>query len=107
MKRFRLRFLVRRLAIFVMLVCAYLAVWEVTKKWGVGIPGPFSVTHAYSPLPLVIAEEERQHFFADGVGGPRKHYLWLFGPRFKLPFDSTWFRRYPANKNRLIYELTS
>jgi hypothetical protein len=35
-RRFRPRFTLRTLAIFVTLVCAYFAAWEVTKRFGVG-----------------------------------------------------------------------
>lgn len=34
-KRFRPRFSIRTLIIFVTLVCCYLGLWEATKTWGV------------------------------------------------------------------------
>lgn len=116
--KFRPRFSVRTLAIFVTLVCAYFAAWEATKRWGipdstVDIPrtgsgytvrqptkgrlihtrntGVAAVITAGSPAPFVIRTEE---LVVDVEVGRIKHvmryYLWFFGPTIKLPFESDW-----------------
>ncbi len=74
-KRFRFRFSIRTLVIFVTLVCVYFALWEVTKRHGVpGVPPmdrpvkrDFSkmrensnvrLFDASTPVPLIVVEVE-------------------------------------------------
>ncbi len=95
------RFSVRTLAIFVTLVCCYFGAWEATKRWGMPLGPTYVVlkardgtprkvrlgsTNESSPMPLVIGRDEML-----GYSAPTRHYyLWLFGLKFKLPFESTW-----------------
>ena len=50
-----------------------------------------TVLHAESVVPLMIARYER-----DWVGAPparnyaKRYYLWLFGFKVRLPFETTW-----------------
>ena len=105
--RFRPRFSIRTLAIFVTVVCAYFGTWEATKR-----AVKSQLSHEYysmdgtrklsehelqsgskmslsfwsrSPAPLVISRD-----VLTGGTAPRRYYLWLFGPEFKLPIESTW-----------------
>lgn len=98
--RFRPRFSIRTLAIFVTLVCAYFGVWEATKRYGVPethpaalyenvpLPNSWIVWGGSSPMPFVVKEYE----VGPGREGccPTYYYLWLFGPKIKLPFESEW-----------------
>ncbi len=115
--RFRPRFTVRTLAIFVTLVCAYFGAWEPTRKYGVTKQGfvinqrpinPFNklaarnapywvcVYRVNSPMPLILTYDlfddggQDSVSFGPRFSKPRFFYLWLFGPKIKLPFDSTW-----------------
>jgi hypothetical protein len=94
--KFRPRFSVRTLAIVVTLVCAYFAAWEATKEYGIGLPTPWDYS-SHSPIPLLIVEDDASDMsYAVSANntlrtsGPRRYYIWLFGPRIKLPFESTW-----------------
>jgi hypothetical protein len=101
--RFCPRFSVRTLAIVVTLVCVYFGAWEATKRYGINIdldwPARRTVLNALgdstgppqirllwgyetSPAALIIVSDEPI--------SKRKYYLWLFGPRFKLPYESNW-----------------
>ena len=100
--RFRLRFSIRTLAIFVTLACVYFGTWELTKRHGVNrlekslsesgngyVPGG-----AYSPAPLIICTVEydfkmlNQVMIANGSIGRRRNYVWFFGRIMKLPGES-------------------
>jgi hypothetical protein len=92
MFRFRLRFSVRTLAIFITLVCAYFGAWEVTKTWGLPTEWPYrdpstdtNVWIASSPVPFVVRYELK---FSPHLPDRSHYYLWLFGPQVKLPFES-------------------
>ncbi len=70
------------------LVCAYFGAWEVTKRYGVPRkihrprpdgPTTFTFGSDCSPMPLVVQYDELNR---------RCYYLWLFGPKIKLPFES-------------------
>ena len=98
------RFTLRTLAIFVTLVCAYLAAWEATRRYG--LPERFS-THelchltyydpfrpgiVYEPtalMPFVVRYTEFGVHNRYDQNGDR-YYLWFFGSKIKLPFESTW-----------------
>lgn len=94
MSRLRPRFSVRTLAIFMTLVCCYFGALEAAKKYGCNVPMQVEIdgelltlvhTHfnfEHSPAPLVVYQDGH---FEDGT-----YYLWLFGPKIKLPFESTW-----------------
>jgi hypothetical protein len=118
MIRFRPRFSVRTLAIFVTLVCAYFGAWEATKRYGVfdllnptmpdsGYFEMYDVPfHARVPVPFLIASDqvkghrsssgtpgtriELADDFIDGSFIKRTYYLWLVGPRIKLPIETDW-----------------
>jgi hypothetical protein len=100
-KRFRwpLRFSVRTLGIVVTLVCIYFGLWEATKRYGVveeskaefrSAPPATNGKHwqlivvesggESSPMPLVIRRN------AEHGDEKSQYYLWLFGPKIKLPF---------------------
>ena len=85
--RFRFRFSVRTLAIFVTLVCAYFGAWEATKRYGVPPKSELRFGGvASSPAPFLIRYEE-------DVSGDfyfhyeRHYYIWFFGLKIKLPLD--------------------
>lgn len=116
--RFRPRFSVRTLVIFVMLACAsYLGAWIATKThaarqkpaiysdgkkvWAIDDPiekimaarvvsEGVETFQAESPAPFVMTRHERP--FSNGgmtTGQPsRCFYVWLFGPEWKLPFEA-------------------
>ncbi len=102
--RFRPRYSVRTLAIFLTLVCVYFGAWEATKKYGVRkvssdvISESEHVRFSKAPGPsLVLVDVHRRseriktndgyviHFIP-----VRLYYVWLFGPKIKLPFESEW-----------------
>lgn len=99
MKRFRPRFTVRTLAIVVTLVCTYFGTWEATKKqiheeqqferafW------PGMSRNYNSPMPFVIRQVNSQTYYLSSfepteVRRDSEYYLWLCGPKIKLPFGS-------------------
>ena len=112
-RRFRFRFSLRTLFIFMTLICAYFGAWEATKRYGVpvardtpianvtivdstgrhgvSVAGDTATANASSPAPFRIArdewklEEEPKGAWWD-LSQHRCYYLWLFGPRFRLPF---------------------
>ncbi len=104
--RFRPRFSVRTLAIFVTLVCAYFGAWEATKRYGVPpkakenslVVGEVNrtvvnVIDGSSPMPLIVRQSEIEvghpfEFVYSKTEPSDKYYLWLFGPKIKLPFES-------------------
>ena len=102
--RFRPRFSVRTLAIFVTLVCMYFGAWEATKRYGVPKTPlrladlPY-IDHAEAPMPLIVFQDEfdSASLVRSDLGNighllipRRRFYIWLFGPKIKLPFESTW-----------------
>ena len=90
-KRWRPRFSVRTLVVFVTLVCVYFGCWEITKRWGLeGLdPSMKIATRASCPMPFVIAGDG----FSTYAGSPyrvhRNYYFWFFRPVFKLPYVGT------------------
>ena len=90
--KLRPRFSLRTLAIFMTLVCAYFGAWEATKRYGIPLK-PLSDTFAgssqlelsseSSPFPFIIRHDNLIVFSQPA----REYYLWLFGPRIKLPFN--------------------
>src|SRR5262245_46686400 len=86
MLRFHPRYSLRSLTIAVALLCVYLALWDVTKKHGVGAyQRTRATTFIHSPFPLVVAEDE----FVDPCTDRscvRQYRLWLFGAVIQLPF---------------------
>lgn len=91
--QFRPRFSVRALAIVVTMICVYFGAWEATKKYGVVTKTQFA------PAPLVVVDEVEEFHATpirySGIGGriitsekSRQYYVWLFGPRFRLPFKT-------------------
>lgn len=118
--KFRPRFSVRTLAIFVTLVCVYFAAWGPTNKFaaGIGIPGytgygaqrppnvvgpRYSITiQADAPLPLVIGQDDIDYDETTKTfKTTRRYYLWLFGPKINFPFESTWEHPIAARKQKL------
>jgi hypothetical protein len=108
MIRLRPRYSIRTLGIAVTLICSYFGAWEATKRYGLAP----RLRHAKSlsrtsvwletesrplecqlscPLPLVIAQDE-YFVYLNGLkpGTHRRYYLWLFGPQWKLPWESEW-----------------
>jgi hypothetical protein len=92
--KFRPRFSIRTLAIFVTLVCVYIAAWEATKRHGLerglsddmGLPARES-----SPVPFILIQDGWFEEPSDNLSSAFHHlpqrkriYLWFFGPRFKL-----------------------
>lgn len=80
------RFSLRILAIFVTLIAAYFGAWEATKQ---AMGGREDL---HSPLPLVIGQDE----IGSGQRGihvvftqSRQYYLWVFGPKIRLPYRPT------------------
>ncbi len=101
--RFRPRFSVRTLAIFVTLICAYFGAWEATKRYAItrkidslGWEWTYvgneelQVTEANSPMPFVVRSKDIRGIDISGAGNLHllQHYhLWLFGPTIELPFE--------------------
>jgi hypothetical protein len=117
--RFRPRFTVRTLTIFVTLICAYFGAWEATKRYGVvktpgvsksqgsarinipagTMPPKKIIVASSSPAPFVISTSEYvAEYFTESridrqysvVNGPVHYHLWLFGPTYRLPLESSW-----------------
>ena len=86
MFRFHPRYSLRSFAIAVALVCVYFALWDVTKKHGVGdYQRRRATTFIHSPFPLVVAEDELLDPCMDR-SCVRQYRLWLLGPVIQLPF---------------------
>jgi hypothetical protein len=116
--KFRPRFTVRTLVIFVTIVCAYFGVWEATKRSECATPnykrrpwyrsiddskwledadskerqrGFIKVFNVYSPAALIIARVDCTiRWDNNDTAILNRYYLWLFGPTVKLPYESTW-----------------
>lgn len=92
--RFRPRFSVRTLAIVVALICAYFGAWEATKKWGVRGMTEEIDFGVGSSIPLVIWRREQYNVYhyplPPEIILTKRHYFWLFGPTYKLPYESKW-----------------
>ena len=99
--RFRPRFSLRTLFVFVTLVCAYFGAWEATKRHclsiihndpivigKVPVETQSFVRGANSPAALIVACDEWD-LGPSGRSWHRRYYLWLFGPMFRLPFEGT------------------
>ena len=100
-KRWRPRFSLRTLVLFMTLVCVYFGAWEATKRYGVGPEPDFISSSLLSPLtwnesspaPFIIGRDEGEY---ESSGSPtisrwswhRRYYLWLFGPEIQWPFES-------------------
>ena len=93
-KRWRPRFSLRTLFIFVTLVCFYFGAWEVTKTFGVPAvskfakndePLYFCVDDAKSPLPFCVRVNQTNLLFLPfdswdvNIPQHRRDYLWIFG----------------------------
>lgn len=85
-KRWRPRFSVRTLLIFVSLACIYFGCWELTKRQGCG-----QLPNASSPMPLIIRSDDyrtsgvNMGMVTARVHWPcRNYYLWLFGPKIRI-----------------------
>jgi hypothetical protein len=103
MMQLRFRFSLRSFVAFVTVVAAYFGLWETTKRFGVNENysqlsnlDPWIVDEQ-SPMPLIVSRCERaaltEDEFMDANFKPsrprRYYYIWLFGPRLRLPFDSS------------------
>lgn len=95
--KLRLRFSVRTLVIVLTLVCAYFGAWEATKNRGTIIHewekrAENEPTSAEAILPLVIAQNEivvtHPKPNSTVMTGTRRYYLWLFGPKIRLPYET-------------------
>lgn len=92
------------MAVVVTLACLYFATWEATRKHvergpsGSGEWLDYEIEalarsgHGFaysqsSPLPLVI---QTQQWDSKSDCYLRRYYLWLFGPRFRLPIELRW-----------------
>jgi hypothetical protein len=84
MKRFRLRFSICTLAIFVTLVCCYAACWGPTNTRGVeDVVWHQAITHPVevsTTIPLVVGINSLE-------GTRRCYYFWFFGYVAKLPWE--------------------
>jgi hypothetical protein len=106
MRIWRPRFSVRTLAIFVTLVCVYFAAWGTTKRYASLRVATCTdgIMETGSSFPLVIWKNEveaRQLANGFTILRPRRFYLWVFGPEFKLPFELEWVPNIlPSPSNR-------
>jgi hypothetical protein len=105
--KFRFRFSVRALAIFVTLVCAYFGAWEATVRHAArqSASDPIDtdtetiyIVEATAPYPFIVRQKEsvvrwdqNPNFTkSERSKKPVYYYLWLFGPRIKLPVQGEW-----------------
>ena len=96
-KRWRPRFSIRTLVVFVTLACCYLGAWEATKTWGIpAIPvSAYQASQLTSPCPFVIVNPEDSFNniakllgdSSDVAGEDRGVYFWFFGYVAKLPYE--------------------
>jgi hypothetical protein len=83
--RFPPRFSGRTLAIIVIAIVAYFAMWGLTIRYARYLAmnsGPYGrvVNSAGSPAPLIIYCDEYFPYGETNTGGKRHYYLWLLGP---------------------------
>jgi hypothetical protein len=105
MIRFRPRFSVRTLAIFVTLVCAYFGVWEATKRWAIDEDFESYLepdgtlqdvyTDPFCPMPFIFSKDIRIYDSEGLLDIRRPYYLWLFGPTVRLPVEGDWPTNWP------------
>ncbi len=110
--RFRARLFLRNLVMIVQLVgeyfdAWYFDAWSLTRKYGVPAPhqnwsapvtveGEVRIERADSPAPMIIRQDEVEYKNVAAFGPPpradfpRRYYLWLFGPKVRLPIESEW-----------------
>jgi hypothetical protein len=114
--RFRIRFSVRAMIVFVTLIGAYFGAWEATKKWGVqdlvmrqnpefvrlallreGLDPDAAWPNEWSnsirqanvctaPVPFVVSEIQMDGIQLDRFF-IRRYYLWFFGKLVELPIS--------------------
>lgn len=101
--KIKLRFSIRTLAIVVTLICAYFGAWEATKRSNpirdykgatTGVPAPFILWEDwYDDIghgQYVAGFFNKQSPITKN--GTRRitryYYLWLLGPKIRLPFKS-------------------
>jgi hypothetical protein len=93
--RFRPRFSVRTLAVFVTLVCFYFGSWEATKRNSIRatrlipehVTPNTTSTYVDCPAPFIYAHHENGENAGKSYRRTR-YYLFLFGPPIELPFQS-------------------
>ena len=88
LKRFRLRFSIRTLAILVTLICMYAACWGPTKSRG--IPQVQRDRGAFRPVaiaPLIVASDGWIKREGDYLLVRRRYHFWFFGYIAKLPWE--------------------
>ena len=82
----------RRLSIFLMLLCIYFGVWEITKRWVVDDLVNDPTLYCESPFPFVAVIEEidyRNYRYL------RRYHFVCLGLKAKLPFASVCHDRKP------------
>ena len=101
-KRSRPTFSLRMLAIFVALVSLYFATWEATRSsvrhrnsgWHPSAFSPAQGPPEFSPMPFLLVRDTTHWISTAGVTTrvwhTRRCYLWLFGPKIKLPVEWQW-----------------
>lgn len=100
------RFSVRTLFVMLTLICAYLACWGPTRRYAASLEGKsplinkpdtaitvaFGPKTAGAPAPLLIYQDEivflKPRTININAKRKRIYYLWLFGPTFRIPFES-------------------
>jgi hypothetical protein len=99
--RFRSRFSMRTLVIFVTLVCAYFGAWEATRVHGVHDVRHRALLSANSVTAIAPLTVRTHAQYLCQPDPETRYYLWLFGPTIKLHFESEWkeFSEFP---NRLV-----
>jgi hypothetical protein len=95
-KRWRPRFSVRTLAIFVTLVCVFFGCWEATKEWGVRDVLRFQhggqVGNGKAVAPPVVASQQELMAVNRGEAGwvhvsTCYYHFWFFGYVSRLPYE--------------------
>ncbi len=94
-RRWLPRFGLRTLFGAITVVCVYLGLWQMTATYG-----PNKNTRSGSCMPLVVWETTRD-FPEPKSPVTTRYYLWLFGIRFTIPFETytnimSGFRVFPS-----------
>jgi hypothetical protein len=107
----------RFLLVFVFLLCAYLACWWPTRKWGPRDVAEYKLRNQLNDpnqlqeavlslhwlykarMPLIVTSHEGSTFNSEVINENRQYYFWLFGSVWKLPFERRFTNNSPTEKD--------